>query len=81
MPTSRRPTSNTFVDSFEDFVDPLDEFVDSLLSTYENKKPKNKKSFISQREIHLIFKKEKHRDERKANKALKKSISKQRLTR
>lgn len=81
MSKSCRPTSNTFVDSFDDFVDPLDDFVDSLLSTYETKTLKSKKNFVSQREIHLIYKKEKQRDERKANKALKKSISKQRLTR
>ena len=72
MPSTSKPTftrqlKGMRVDDFQDWA--LTSATAHFLSTYENKKPKDKKNFISQREIHISLKKE-------ATKALKKSISK-----
>ncbi len=74
MPTYTRHPKGMRVDDFQDWA--LSSATARVLSTYEKKKPKGKKSFISQREIHISFKKDKQSHERKATKALKKSINK-----
>jgi len=69
MPTRARQPKGKRVDDFQDWA--LSSATAHALSTYENKKPKGKKNFISQREIHISFKKNKQSHERKATKALK----------
>ena len=69
MPTFTRQLKGMCVDDFQDWA--LTSATARALSTYENKKPKGKKNFISQREIHISFKKDKQSHERKATKALK----------
>ena len=69
MPTFTRHLKGMRVDDFQDWA--LSSAAAGALSTYEDKKPKGKKRFISQREIHISFKKNKQSHERKATKALK----------
>ena len=69
MPKYTRHPKGKCVDDFQDWT--LSSATAHVLSTYENKKPKDKKSFITQREIHISFKKDKQSHKRKAAKALK----------